>query len=109
MSAAESEKVSWRLTFRAVVILTAIWFVFAGVGDINRISCTVCWRDVTAYLFSVFGFVAGTGFAISLTLPQTAKDNAPNGSLWNTRRDCQEGSLWLGVLMVLVAGLSLAS
>lgn len=109
MNASTLEEINWRLTLRAVAIVIAIGLALSGVESTSRIACSVCWRDVTAYLLSVFGYVSGTGFAISLTLPEKAKDDAPNGSIWKTRRDCQEGALWLGVLMVIFAALAIAN
>lgn len=69
MTKAEFKKNNWRLTIRAAIIVAAIGMAFSGTFHFNRIECTVCWKEIASYLFSVFGFISGTGFAIGLTLP----------------------------------------
>lgn len=102
MSEKESE-VNWNLTFRAALIVAAIGLGLFGVLDFGRLTCRTCWKDVTQYYFSVFGYIAGFGFAIGWTLPTKPASAEPARHNWNTREGFWEGSLGLGALMTFIA------
>lgn len=98
MSDSEKE-VNWHLTFRAALIITAIGLILFGVFAMDRIECKVCWKDVTRYYFSVFGYFSAFGFAIGWTLPNRAPNTEDGTHDWNTRQGFWEGSLGVGALI----------
>lgn len=104
------KEVNWRLTIRAALIITAVGFALFGVFHLDQIECRVCWKDVTRFYFSVFGYVTAFGFAIGWTLPEGPATSQNGRHNWSTRHGFWEGSMGLGTLMTLVlAGLHLFS
>jgi len=96
-------KVNLNLTFRAALLVAAVGLGLFGAFDFSSLACRTCWKDVTQYYFSVFGYIAGFGFAIGWTLPASIASAEPTRHNWNTREGFWEGSLGLGTLVTAIA------
>ncbi len=93
------KQISWNLTIRAALIMTAIGLALFGVISMDRVDCRVCWKDLTHHYLSVFGYFAMFGYAIGWTLPSGPSETVAGKHSWTTRQGFWEGSLGVGAML----------
>jgi hypothetical protein len=97
----QEEKVNWRLTIRAALVLAAVGLGFSGVFHYGRIGCPACWQEIARHYFAFFGYIAAFGFAIGWTLPDRRSESQGSAVQWSTRQGFWEGSLGAGALLTI--------
>jgi len=94
-------RVNWRLTIRAALVMTAVGLLLFGTLRFDQMYCRVCWDDQVRYFFGVFGYFAGFGYAIGWTLPPGPAETPDGKHTWYTRQGFWEGSFGLSALLTL--------